>query len=264
MTGPEAVARLIGVGVLWMGVHCAGMCGPVLLGLDVGGHRAGVSLLGGAWRTVLYQLGKGVVYAVLGAIAGALGHGLDAFSERAGGVLAVVVGVVGVASVFDVWGRLGRRRGGLQQIGGSASLLDSLGRRTIGKVLLGRIQPVVRGVMASRHPLRPFFLGLVLAFLPCMIVLWALSLAALTASPVWGAVVMLTLTATTTPLLVLTSASLRLVQQLAPRLRSVVQRGLALTAALWLVAIGLAGLGVIDHRHVPLTFHGKSYQMMLF
>jgi len=250
MTGPEAVARLFGVGFLWMGVHCAGMCGPLLLGLDVAGTRAGTSALGGALRTVLYQLGKGVTYAVLGAVAGLVGAGLEEFSSRAGGVLAIVFGVAALAQLAGLSALWPKKRR-LLAIGAPPATTDRL---------LGLVRPL----LVSSHPLRPFALGLALAFLPCMIALWALGLAALTGSPLWGAVVMLSLTVATTPLLLLTSTLTRGFLHLSPQLRGRLQRGAAAVAALWLILIGGAGLDLIPHVSRGVTLFGHGFMLMLF
>ncbi|MDP2341856.1 MAG: sulfite exporter TauE/SafE family protein [Deltaproteobacteria bacterium] len=251
MTGPEAVGRLFGVGLLWMGVHCAGMCGPLLLGLDVAGTRAGSSVAGGALRTLLYQAGKGCSYAVLGALAGLIGAGLEEVSTRAGALLAVGFGVL---ALLHSGGLLARARDDTVQIGATKTTT------TTTTTLLSWVRPL----LVSRHPLRPFFLGLALAFLPCMISLWALGLAALTSSPAWGALVMLALAAATTPLLILTSVLSRGARWLSARARSRVQQASAVVAGLWLVLIGLAGLDLIDHAHVPLSIAGRSFLVMLF
>jgi sulfite exporter TauE/SafE len=137
----------------------------LLLGLDVAGTRAGTSALGGALRTVLYQLGKAVTYAALGAVAGLVGAGLEEFSSRAGGVLAIVFGVAALAQLAGLSALWPKKRR-LLAIGAPPATTDRL---------LGLVRPL----LVSSHPLRPFALGLALAFLPCMIALWALGLALL-------------------------------------------------------------------------------------
>lgn len=256
MTGPDAVARLFGVGFLWMGVHCAGMCGPLLFGLDVAGSRAGVSVVGGALRTLLYQAGKAVSYAALGAVAGFVGGGLDVVSAKAGSVLAVVFGVAAVISVSGLWPK---RAAKTVQIGRRKTTLQRA-----WAVVTTKTQAPLTALVTSKHPLRPFALGLVFAFLPCMIALWALSLAALTSSPLWGAAVMLSLTVATTPLLLLTSTLTRTLLRMPPRVRSMLQRLSAGIAGLWLILIGLSGAEIIPHAHLPFTVAGKSFMFMLF
>ena len=38
---PSPYAQLLGLGLVWVSAHCAGMCGPLLVGLDVAGVRSG-------------------------------------------------------------------------------------------------------------------------------------------------------------------------------------------------------------------------------
>ena len=66
----EWTALLLGLGG---GLHCAGMCGPLVLALP--GPRAPGALL----RRVCYQLGRVITYALLGAAAGSLGKSLTVF-----------------------------------------------------------------------------------------------------------------------------------------------------------------------------------------
>lgn len=260
MTGPEAVARLFGVGLLWMGVHCAGMCGPLLLGLDVSGTQAGSSVVGGIARTALYQLGKACSYAVLGALAGVVGARLEEVSTQAGAVLAVVFGAAALLHTSGVLRSADRGEGrATVQIGATPTTTERA---------LSALLSALRPLLGSRHPLRPFFLGLGLAFLPCMISLWALGLAALTSSPAWGALVMVSLALATTPLLIATSVLARsahlLPVRVSPRLRGQLQRASATVAGAWLVLIGLAALDVIEHVHLPFALAGKRFVLMLF
>ncbi len=256
MNGPEAIAQLVGVGVLWMSVHCVGMCGPLLLGLDVPGTGRGnggfKQAAAGVGRMLLYQSGRAVTYAILGAIAGVVGAGLDVVSTRGGAVLAVVLGVVALAEAFGLHAWISRRRGpAVVQIGGAPTLTM-------------RLMAKVRPVLQMTHPARPFFLGLVLGFLPCMIALWALGLAALTSSPLWGAAVMLSLVALTTPLLVSLGALSALLRRVPPSIRQVWQRGSTALAGVWLILVGLAALDVIGHAHLPLRLFGRGFTLMLF
>ena len=248
MTGPDAIAQLIGVGVLWMSVHCVGMCGPLLLGLDVPGTARGGSAIGGVLRMLLYQSGRAVTYAILGAIAGVVGAGLEAVSTRAGAVLAVVLGIVALLQALGV-----RRRR-------SPSIVSIGARPSMTTRLLARLRPVLQ----STHPLRPVLLGMVLGFLPCMIALWALGLAALTSSPLWGALVMLSLVTLTTPLLVSLGAVSAVLRRVPVGVRAVWARVSTALAGIWLLLVGLAALDVVDHVHVPLRLFGRVFTLMLF
>lgn len=88
----EWTALLLGLGG---GLHCAGMCGPLVLGLP--GPRAA----GATQRRFLYQAGRLAVYVLLGASAGALGHSLALFGvERWVSLSAGLAIAAGMA-----WGR---------------------------------------------------------------------------------------------------------------------------------------------------------------
>jgi uncharacterized protein len=54
-------------------VHCAGMCGPLMLTVSGGGPLNASTLL----RMLVYHSGRVLMYLVLGAAAGFAGHGLS-------------------------------------------------------------------------------------------------------------------------------------------------------------------------------------------
>lgn len=101
----EWTALLLGLGG---GLHCAGMCGPLVLALP--GPRAPGALL----RRVCYQLGRIVTYALLGAAAGSLGKSLAVFGI--GRWVSLTAGLLIAAGIL-----LSRRVGGgrwwIQQLG---------------------------------------------------------------------------------------------------------------------------------------------------
>ena len=41
-------AQLFSLGLVWVTFHCAGMCGPIVIGFDIAGATRGVSTLRGA------------------------------------------------------------------------------------------------------------------------------------------------------------------------------------------------------------------------
>ena len=93
-----------------------------------------------------------------------------------------------------------------------------------------------------------------------MIVVWALSLAATTGSVLQGAQVMWLLVAmTTVPLLpAVVGVRLAMLATKAPRLMRLPQ----LVSGVWLVLVGLAGLGVIEHQHIVLQLGGPRTVML--
>ena len=218
MTGPDALAQLVGVGVVWMSVHCAGMCGPIVVGLGVTGPL----------RVLQYQAGRALSYAVLGAGAGLVGEGLTRISASAGSVMAAVLGLVVMGRALGVRTRWIQRGPPVVRIGARASSFDTI---------VGRAMRLIDGAP-------PFVLGAALALLPCMIALWALGLAAMTASPLSGAVVMVTLVAMTTPWLLLAGTLARVSARWS--------RALLGVAGAWLLLVAAAGFGIVPHAHARI------------
>ena len=158
---PVAAASLLG------SVHCAGMCGGfvAMAGDGVTGRARWLSLLS-------YNAGRLISYAVLGAVAGALGHALDLAGNAAGmGRVASLVS----GSIMIVWGM--------------GALLETQGVR----VLRGRWalpQRVTDGLAALRRlpaAWRGLALGLATTLLPCGWLYAFAVTAAGTGSPLHGA-----------------------------------------------------------------------------
>ncbi|HRE89162.1 MAG TPA: sulfite exporter TauE/SafE family protein, partial [Myxococcota bacterium] len=110
-TAPAAYAQLLSVGLLWISFHCAGMCGPLLIGFDVAGAARGVRALPGALGVLTYQAGRALTYLLLGALAGLVGRGLAAVFEPAGAIFALLFGLTVVGTLI---GREVRRRRALR------------------------------------------------------------------------------------------------------------------------------------------------------
>lgn len=244
--------QLLGVGLLWISFHCSGMCGPLLVGLDVGGVTQGASAARGVLSVLLYQLGRALTYAVLGGLAGLFGAGLRSLFEPAGAVLALGLGV----ALLGASARRRRRPSELVTLGARP-------RRTQAGRLLLALTTRLGLVGGVRDPLRVLTLGMVMGFLPCMIPLWALGLSAVTGSLVAGAGVMLLLVAMTTPVLLVAT----LLPRLAPRRLSRLPwlpRALMGLSGLWLALVGAAGLGVLPHAHVAFEVASRQFMVMFF
>lgn len=249
----SAFTQLFSVGLLWISFHCAGMCGPLLVGLDVGGAARGLNARQGVFALLSYQAGKALTYSLLGALAGALGAGLKGVLEMAGSALALVAGAVILAVV--VRQLRGKRNGPLLQIGSARKkgFFEQASLRLSRALLDDKQGPIPRA----------FTLGMGMALLPCMIPLWVLGLAAVTGSPLAGVGLMLGLVLMTTPVLLLVT----LLPRAAParaRARAFVPALLLSVSGLWLTLVGLAGFGVVTHAHVPLRLLGHSFVVMLW
>jgi len=259
----SAYTQLLSVGLVWMSFHCAGMCGPLVIGLDVAGVAQGLPASRGVLRIATYQLGRMTTLMALGALAGLVGRGLTQVIEPAGAVFALLFGLV-VAATLGVKLVRGAVRARAARRTKSALVADrdnndipawTRVRPGPTRLELGRprrrwsLSALLRPLSLTTSFSGTWLLGVLMGFLPCMIVIWALGLAATTASPLDGAFVMMLLVAMTTP--VLLGVTL-LPRALPRRARRVLPYVLMAISATWLIAVGLAGLGVMPHRHIAV------------
>ena len=191
-------------------LHCAAMCGPLAL-LAGGGHG---SRSGRLRRGLLYHAGRTSTYALLGALAGTVGHasalvGASRLISIAAGI-SLVVGAVAPA--------LFRGRGELSQ-----ALMP----------LVARAASVARRV-PSRYPAAgALALGMVNGLVPCGMLYSALLLSLAAASPLESAATMAAFGAATIPSLAVTAlAAATIPVAWRPRLAA-------------LTPIALAGVGVL-------------------
>lgn len=256
-------AQLLSLGLLWVSAHCAGMCGPLLVGLDVAGVRCGHGLVRGAGQVLLYQLGRGLTFAWLGGLCGLLGAGLARVLRPAGALIALMLGAAALWPLVLRLLRREHRSAALVQLRRSPD--DREGKSPRLRFVEWANRGLLRPLLLSTHPLRPLALGAVMGLLPCMLVGWALGLSALAGSPLRGALVMLLLIAMTTPMLLVVTALPRLpLFSGAQRLRQQLATVLPLIAGVWLLLCGAAGLGLIEHRHLGATLLGRPLLLMLF
>jgi len=251
-----AWAQLFSVGALWISLHCVGMCGPLVAGLDLGGAARGAPWSTGIARALVYQLGKALTYATLGGLAGLVGAGVRASFRDAGAPLAVVLGLALVGTAAG----LTKRREGLVSIGARASSSTTSPTRAAVRALHDSLSTLAR----DTRPSRTFALGALLGLLPCMIPMWVLSLSALSGSVVHGAGLMIALVAMTTPLIVGVSVIPRVLRARLSVLAGTLPRVLLGVSGLWCVLVGLAAAKWIPHAHVGFTAFGRHWLVMFF
>ena len=223
----QALAVVTGLGLVWTAGHCAGMCGPLLIGLGVARHDPAAGRLGGALgalgRLGAYQCGRALGYAGLGAVAGWAGGGLA--TRLQGGE--VVLGSLIAGGCFIA---------ALHHLG----WVPWRSHEAAGPGLVARFGAAIHRRLGRVPGLGPAALGLALILLPCGIVWWCLGVAAATADPLHGALVMVTLVVITTPALAGVA--------LAPALLPVAWRArVAAWAGAWMVPLAwtLSGLWVV-------------------
>lgn len=170
----HATAQLYGIlvvqGLGWVIGHCPGMCGPLVAALRFPSARG----------LLAYQAGKMATYGVLGALCGWLGGGLLLVLRAwAPGVLLVVALAMIVAGIRGLLGQ-------------------GTGTVPVPSWLAGAVRRWSAGKGGA------FSLGLVLALLPCAVVVWTMGLAVASASPLHGALLAMGLVLLTTPVLLVT------------------------------------------------------------
>ena len=249
-------AQVIGIGMIWVTVHCIGMCGPIMASLTAatGVHRAPTAAkrlqraLGGV---LAYQGGRALVYAALGAAAGGVGAGAQAaiqeLAQTAGLVVAVLIFGVGVWKLLPLATPATGTSGATWSARWTGWAMRRLSRR-----------------LPTSGPARMVAFGFVLGFLPCVLMFWVLGIAASTSSVAHGAAVMVLLVVMTTPVLVAAALGSSL-PGIFRKLRSDRVIGVAMViSGLWLGLIAAAANGWIGHVHIPLEIGAQEFVIMLW
>lgn len=196
---PVGLGVFFAIGLLG-GAHCLGMCGPLVTTYatrmrsdGAGAATDGAGVTGGNptqrrldWREVrqhgLFNLGRTVSYATMGALLGGLGAllydaaALVAVADAVRAVTGVLVGAFILATgVRYLLGETGGGPGGIESLPGAAGLFDR-----VSGALLARVDAWVRGP-------RIVALGAVHAILPCPLLFPAYLYAFARGSPLEGA-----------------------------------------------------------------------------
>ena len=163
--------------------HCIGMCGGFVMAYSAAkidqewgkGHQSLAHLL--------YNTGRVAAYMIIGALFGALGK-VFSFSMASKGGLFIFIGVLMVLMGLSLMGKLK-----------FITYIESSGANS------GLFRRLFRRLIASRSLPSFFLLGMLNGFIPCGFVYFFAAFAAATASPLWGAVVMLVFSLATIPVL---------------------------------------------------------------
>lgn len=210
-------ALLIGLGG---SLHCVGMCGPLALSLS-GGTDGGLRFVAGR---ILYNTGRLLTYATLGALFGLVGGAV----QWAGWQQSLSIGVGVVILTGTVLALLNRRLP-----------VQSVPARFVG-VVKARLAKLLR--VDSLPGL--LFVGVLNGLLPCGLVYVALAGSLTAGGPVQGAIYMALFGAGTIPLMLATSIAGRalLRPQMLVWVRRAIPAGMLMLGS-WFVLRGL-GLGI--------------------
>ena len=239
--------------------HCVGMCSGVSLLLS---RKANA----GGWRLLLLHVGRITTYALLGGLAGGLGFVLSSpvndadhshMQQQAAslptlnmvqGFLALLTALVALYMAIALIGRAP-----------SPELLLSRLTQWWGR-MMRQIPPpatgAIRNQVSVKNPVSTFFtiyaLGLLWGLLPCGLVLAALLAAAVAATPVAGALVMLAFGLGTWPVALTIGLAARWpgwALRPTPHLRSVAAL-MILAFGVQMALRGLAAWGMVNHLHL--------------
>jgi sulfite exporter TauE/SafE len=213
--------------------HCAAMCGPFVAFYSgsAPGARAGTH--------VAYSLGRFTAYVVLGALAGALGAGVDRMGAMAGvaRLAAIVAGAMMVA-----WGL------------GTIATWRGVRMTWLHAPAFLRI-PVMAAMSRARAwpPLaRSAAVGLATALLPCGWLYAFVAVAAGTGSPIRGAIAMALFWSGTLPIMLSLGVGLQ-------RITGPLRARLPVVTAVVVVALGLLTIGGrLESRTVPAVAGARS------
>jgi sulfite exporter TauE/SafE len=183
--GMGLTASLFAAGLAGSVVHCAGMCGPFVLGQVMGDVEGGAGKPYGEWHRLTgaallpYHLGRLTTYTLLGAVAGA------------------------ATALFATSSAFGWLAGGLLVVAGCLMILQALGLALGGNgPLAGILVRLAAPLTSARSAAARYGLGVVLGFLPCGLLYGALAAAGGTASAANGALAMAAFAAGTMPALI--------------------------------------------------------------
>ena len=181
--------------------HCFGMCGGISGLFAVNANVQ--SLRRQVPKAIAYNVGRVLTYAVLGAIVALLGKGavgsipqLAAPVRLASGILIILIGL---------------------QLAFNWRILAPL--ETAGARIWQRIAPAARGLVPVETTVQALGLGLVWGWLPCGLVYSVLLLAATTAEPANGGLVMIAFGLGTMPAMIATGLSASKLAQFMSRKR---------------------------------------------
>ncbi len=161
-------------------VHCAVMCGPIVLGLPLDKKSSWHNVL----QVLLYQFGRISIYALLGTLVGLVGNTFAVFAKQE--TLSLVIGTLLV--VFTVAQLSGKYVSAFQKLQNKMVIPIS---KLMGKVF--------------RLPFWGFFAGMLNGLIPCGMVYLALATALNSANSQSGASFMLLFGLGTTPLMLFIS-----------------------------------------------------------
>jgi len=162
--------------------HCVGMCGPIALAIPLKTDSWLLRILGG----IIYNLGRAITYAIMGAIFGLLGQGLvmSGFQQW----VSIIMGAIMIVSVLAP--SLYKNRFNSEKL-------------VFGFV--GKLKVSLRKLFTQSSHASLFLIGLLNGLLPCGLVYFAIAGAIATGSSLSGSLFMFVFGLGTLPMLLAVS-----------------------------------------------------------
>ena len=206
-------------------VHCVGMCGGFVFALAQTSSQR-VQFL---QKQASYYFGKTLTYALLGTVAGALGHMLSSAFTRIQMFLSISLGLFMILLGMSLMGVLKRSN----------------------QTFMIRPWKWVSGKMAhllgAHSRSAPMLLGLINGFLPCGLVYAALALAATSGSAIQGGFILTVFGLSTIPALLVTALA-------GTVLKPVWRHRVNILSGTLIIAMGLLTV----YRGLPIAHHSHS------
>ena len=183
MLNMETISIITIISIAFLGSfgHCIGMCGGIVLAYATIKIEPESSKLTKSMAHLLYSFGRVTTYTILGAFFGLLG-GVVTFNDRANGVLLLIAGLAMVLAGLSLMGKLK-----------FLTIIEhSFSSSTFYK-------STFKKVLNSKSNSSFFILGMLNGLLPCGFVYFFAITAASTASPLYGAIVMMVFGLSTIP-----------------------------------------------------------------
>jgi len=175
------IVSIITIAFLGSFGHCLGMCGGIVIAYSSTKIKDNYSKQLQAFSHILYSVGRVTTYTLLGAIFGSLG-GVATFSNIANGSLLLFAGFIMVITGLSLSGKI--------------KFLTLIEHKFSNS---GVYANIFKTLLKQQSLLSFYLLGMLNGLLPCGLVYFFAVTAASTASPFWGAVVMLIFGLSTIP-----------------------------------------------------------------
>jgi sulfite exporter TauE/SafE len=219
--------------------HCIGMCGGIVVAYSSTKLNDTASKIREVTSHLSYNFGRVATYGILGALFGLLGQAVS-FTMTTKGILFIVTGLLMLLAGLSLLGK--------------TKFLNSV-EFSLSKYAW--YQKSFQYLMASQNYGSFFLLGMLNGLIPCGLVYSFAIIAASTASPLWGFVVMVIFGMATIPSLLLLGSATKLLQQ--GGLRTIMLKIAAILVLFYALFTIFKGYNFIAH---PEMMKAKMQKMM--